>query len=72
MSTTLKTVIYKELDRLNVQIDKKILHGRPYHKEARRHKDLLDQLRQGVRVRAAKISRHHVDKHKYARYALSA
>lgn len=69
MSTTLKTVIYKELDRLNAQIDKKIMRGRSYHKEARRHKDLLDQLRSASRAGA---HRYTVDKHKYARYALSA
>lgn len=70
MSTTLKTIIYKELDRLNLQIDRKIMHGRPYYREAQRHKDLLDQLRQGSHTH--KALRYHVDKHKYARYVLSA
>ncbi len=33
-----------EIDRLNGKIDLKIIKGRPYKKESRRHKFLLVQL----------------------------
>ncbi len=42
---TLSKEIYKELSRLNGQIDVKIIKGRPYKTEARRHKILLSTLR---------------------------
>ena len=38
-------VIENELARLNDRIDVKILKGRPYAKEATRHKFLLRELR---------------------------
>ena len=38
-------VINEEIEKLNGVIDFKILHGSEYHKEARRHKKLLAQIR---------------------------
>lgn len=35
----------KEIQKLNGLIDNKILHGHDYKREARRHKELLRQLR---------------------------
>ena len=37
--------LLKELERINNTIDYKILRGRPYKKEARRHRMLLSTLR---------------------------
>ena len=45
MSTSqYKNVILTELEKLNDRIDLKILRGKSYHTEARRHKSLLTQL----------------------------
>jgi hypothetical protein len=37
--------IRKEIRKLNDRIDYKIVHGESYEREARRHKDLVCQLR---------------------------
>ncbi|MEK7576864.1 MAG: hypothetical protein AAB482_04205 [Patescibacteria group bacterium] len=51
MSTSqYKNVILTELEKLNDRIDLKILRGKSYHTEARRHKSLLTQLNQIERV----------------------
>lgn len=42
---TLFKEINKEIQVLNNKIDKKIIKGRSYEKEARRHKDLLYTLK---------------------------
>lgn len=42
--TQLKNNVLREIESLNNRIDLKILKGRPYAKEARRHKMLLSQL----------------------------
>lgn len=42
----LHTLITRELSRLNAQIDEKIVRGRSYNKEARRHRALMSQMRQ--------------------------
>ena len=42
---TLFKEINKEIKTLNNRIDKKIVKGRSYEKEARRHKDLLITLK---------------------------
>jgi hypothetical protein len=36
--------IYKELKKVNEDIDQRILEGRSYRKEARYHRSLLSQL----------------------------
>ena len=41
----------KEIQKLNGLIDDKILHGHDYKREARRHKELLRQLRKMERRR---------------------
>lgn len=41
---TLFKEIHKELGKLNDQIDASIIKGRPYAKEARRHRKLLSTL----------------------------
>lgn len=47
MSTTqMKSVIAKELERINDRIDMKIIKGRSYVSEARRHKVLLMRMRE--------------------------
>jgi len=43
--STLSNEIRKELGQLNDRIDRKIIKGQPFHKEARRHKELLATLR---------------------------
>lgn len=40
----MRRVIRRELDELNHKIDAKIVRGRSYAAEARRHKDLLFRL----------------------------
>lgn len=42
---SLMFTIRKEIRTLNDRIDKKIVHGESYEREARRHKDLVCQLR---------------------------
>lgn len=39
-----RKVILQEIEKLNDRIDLKILRGKPYTKEARRHKSLLEQF----------------------------
>lgn len=39
-------MINRELRKLNQQIDKKIIKGEAYEREARRHRELRSQLRQ--------------------------
>lgn len=70
-TTTFKTPLYKELERLNHLIDAKIMHGQSYYKEARRHKELLAELRRVPRTQS-RVSRYNIHKHKYAQYVLSA
>ena len=41
---TLSQEIIKELEKLNNRIDRKIIRGCSYQKEAQRHKDLLTTL----------------------------
>lgn len=43
--TKIKAIEY-ELDIINRQIDMKIITGRPYKRDALRHKSLLAELRQ--------------------------
>ncbi len=38
-------MINKELRKINQEIDKKIVKGSSYEREARRHKDLVKKLR---------------------------
>jgi hypothetical protein len=40
-----KKQLIRELNRLNQDIDRKIMFGRGYRQEARRHKELLQQAR---------------------------
>jgi len=40
-----KKQLIRELNRLNQDIDRKIMFGRQYRREARRHKKLLQQAR---------------------------
>ncbi len=47
-SKLIKT-IQSELDLINEQIDLKIIRGRSYQKEARRHKFLISHLTQAIR-----------------------
>lgn len=42
---TLSRAITKELEKLNDRIDRNIIKGRPYHKEAQRHRELLATMR---------------------------
>lgn len=42
--TQLKYKIQHELERVNAEIDVKIVEGKAYRKEARHHKMLLSQL----------------------------
>jgi hypothetical protein len=44
--------IRRELDRVNQEIDLKIIKGVPYAREARRHKFLMSQLRQLMPTRS--------------------
>lgn len=50
--TRLIQEIEKEIERLNMRIDLKIIKGRPYFKEARRHKFLFTQLSNLTRIEA--------------------
>ena len=43
-SNTFKKAIERELQKLNEEIDNKIVKGISYVKESRRHKTLLNQL----------------------------
>lgn len=45
------TSLVREIGKLNDQIDRKIIKGKSYSKEARRHKMLLIQLTQVTRGR---------------------
>ena len=50
---TLEHLIAREIDVLNRRIDRKIMSGKPYRREAEKHRALLAQyrrirLRQGV------------------------
>jgi hypothetical protein len=52
--TTLTKEIQKELEKLNDRIDRKIIKGHSYDKEARRHRELMATLRQlGVHERSS-------------------
>jgi hypothetical protein len=42
---TLRKEIVKEIERLNTTIDRKIIKGQAFEKEARHHRDLLSTLR---------------------------
>ncbi len=42
---TLRKEIIKEIERLNTTIDRKIIKGKPFEKEARHHRELLMTLR---------------------------
>lgn len=42
---TLESEITKELEKLNDAIDRKIIKGKPYQAEARRHKELSATLK---------------------------
>ncbi len=48
--TKLIKEIEKEIERLNNKIDLKIIKGKPYFVEARRHKFLLTQLNNLTRI----------------------
>ena len=50
--TRLIEEIEKEIERLNGKIDLKIIKGRPYFAEARRHKFLVTQLKNLTRIEA--------------------
>ena len=39
-----RQALLSEIDRINEKIDQKIVRGRPYRKEAQRHKLLLAKL----------------------------
>lgn len=39
------TTIKKELEKVNEEIDMRILRGEPYRRQARQHRALLSQLR---------------------------
>lgn len=39
------TVLYHELERVNAEIDKKIIKGASYRRESKRHKEILHRLR---------------------------
>jgi hypothetical protein len=43
--TEYATLLEKELTTLNWIIDEKILHGISYHREAKRHRELIKQAR---------------------------
>jgi hypothetical protein len=47
------SALQKELRKINQEIDQKIISGRSYYREARRHKSLLSQL---SRVRRGSFS----------------
>lgn len=53
----MKSAIAKELDRINDRIDMKIIKGRSYNAEARRHKILLMRMRELDYARARSVSR---------------
>ena len=42
---TLKQMLSKEIDTLNKRIDRKILKGRAYYKDAQKHQVLVAQYR---------------------------
>ena len=42
---TLRKEIVKEIERLNTTIDRKIIKGKSFEKEARHHRELLSTLR---------------------------
>jgi hypothetical protein len=42
---TLKHLIVREINILNKRIDRKIMNGKPYQKEAARHRALIAQYR---------------------------
>jgi|GEM_PF-1890107 len=57
--TTLTKEIHKELEKLNDRIDRKIIQGRSYDKEAQRHRELMATLRRiseenGIPIRLPK------------------
>jgi len=59
--STLTTEIHKELAKLNDRIDRKIIKGQLYQKEARRHKELLATLQRVAddsRQSASYVKRH--------------
>jgi hypothetical protein len=39
------TALYRQLERLNAIIDRKIMLGRTYKAEARRHRQILSKIR---------------------------
>ncbi len=50
--TRLIQEIEREIERLNNKIDLKIIKGRPYFQEARRHKFLVTQIENLTRIEA--------------------
>lgn len=42
---TLKTIMEKEINRLNKRIDRKIVRGRSYYKDAQKHQALMVKYR---------------------------
>jgi len=42
---TLKHLIAREIDVLNKRIDRKIMSGKPYRREAEKHRALVEQYR---------------------------
>ncbi len=53
---TLKTIMEKEIHRLNKRIDRKILRGRSYFKDAQRHQALMVKYRRIESSRERNIS----------------
>ncbi len=47
-----KSALQEELNKLNEQIDWKVLRGLPYAREARRHRQIVAELR--------RLNRHHL------------
>ena len=53
---TLTHLINREIDLLNTQIDKKILKGKSYYKDAQKHQALVAQYRRIVLRKKTYIS----------------
>jgi hypothetical protein len=53
---TLKHLVAREINFLNKRIDRKIMNGKPYHREAAKHRALVAQYRRIERRQGANHS----------------
>lgn len=64
------TTIHTELEKINEQIDLKIIQGLEYTKESKRHKFLVSHLTQAIRGRVHRESWSHKLSHVMASFLL--